>query len=78
MTPALALPERPRRARGRLQLLLILAVVIGPMVLASAMYHLRFWVPDGRSYHGTLIGNGQQREDLGVQGAAAPSAGSCW
>ncbi|WP_236211182.1 hypothetical protein [Metapseudomonas otitidis] len=72
MTPALALPERPRRARGRLQLLLILAVVIGPMMLASAMYHLRFWVPDGRSYHGTLIGNGQQREDLGVQGAAAP------
>ncbi|BCD85673.1 hypothetical protein PSm6_20800 [Pseudomonas solani] len=74
MNPALALPDTPpRRTRGRLQLLLILAVVLGPMVLASAMYKLRFWVPEGRSYHGALIGNGQTRADLGVQGAGEPA-----
>lgn len=72
MNPAIVLPEvsaRQRRRRGRWQLLLILAVVIGPMVLASAMYQWRFWVPEGRSYHGELIGNGQTRIDLGVAGA---------
>jgi hypothetical protein len=55
------------RRKGRLQLLLILLGVIGPMVLATGMYKLQFWVPDGRSYHGELIGNGQTRADLGVQ-----------
>ena len=59
MNPALAMPDAPpARRRGRLQLLLILMVVIGPMVLASAMYKFQFWVPEGRSFHGTLIGNG--------------------
>ncbi|MBS7662790.1 hypothetical protein I0D00_12675 [Pseudomonas lalucatii] len=68
MNPAIALPDTSakRRRRGRLQLLLILAVVIGPMILASAMYQWRFWVPETRSYHGELIGTGQTRADLGV------------
>ena len=56
----------PGRARGRLQLILILLVVLGPMLLATAMYKLQFWVPDSRSYHGEMIGNGQSRADLGV------------
>ena len=50
-----------------MQLLLILLGVIGPMILATGMYKLQFWVPEGRSYHGELIGNGQTRADLGVQ-----------
>ncbi|MCP3748223.1 hypothetical protein [Pseudomonas sp. SBB6] len=59
--------KAPRsRARGRLQLLLILLVVLGPMILATSMYKLKFWVPDSRSYHGEMIGNGQTRADLGV------------
>ncbi|MCY1198189.1 hypothetical protein D9M71_123160 [compost metagenome] len=71
MNPALAMPEAaPPRRRGRIQLLLILMVVIGPMMLATAMYKFSFWVPEGRSYHGTLIGNGQTDADIGVQGAA--------
>ncbi|MDE1167514.1 MAG: hypothetical protein PW845_19605 [Pseudomonas sp.] len=56
----------PRRKRGRLQLLLILLVSVGPMILATGMYKLNFWVPDGRSYHGELIGTGETRADLGV------------
>ncbi|WP_253434360.1 hypothetical protein [Pseudomonas migulae] len=55
------------RRKGRLQLLLIVLGVIGPMILATGMYKLQFWVPEGRSYHGELIGNGQTRADLGVQ-----------
>jgi hypothetical protein len=55
------------RRKGRVQLLLILLGVIGPMILATGMYKLQFWVPEGRSYHGELIGNGQTRADLGVQ-----------
>ncbi|MEK1841699.1 MAG: hypothetical protein AAAB17_09445, partial [Pseudomonas sp.] len=54
------------RRRGRLQLLLILLGVVGPMILATGMYKLQFWVPEGRSYHGELIGNGQTRTDIGV------------
>ncbi len=75
MNPAIALPDAlpevppGQRRRGRLQLILILAVVIGPMILASAMYQWRFWVPETRSYHGELIGTGQTRIDLGVVGA---------
>lgn len=75
MNPAIALPDTlpevppGQRRRGRLQLILILAVVIGPMILASAMYQWRFWVPETRSYHGELIGTGQTRIDLGVVGA---------
>lgn len=60
-------PDSARRRRGRLQLLLILAVAVGPMVLATFMYKFQFWVPDGRSYHGQMIGNGMSREQLGVQ-----------
>ena len=74
MNPAIALPEisPSQRRRGRLQLILILAIVIaiviGPMILATAMYQWRFWVPETRSYHGELIGTGQTRADLGVVG----------
>ena len=55
------------RRRGRIQLLLIVLGVVGPMILATGMYKLQFWVPEGRSYHGELIGNGQSLADLGVQ-----------
>ncbi|NIF19163.1 hypothetical protein [Pantoea sp. Cy-639] len=55
-----------RRPRGRLQLLLILLVVLGPMILATCMYKLKFWVPEGRSYHGVMIGNGESLADIGV------------
>ena len=55
MNPAIAMPEAPRKGRGRLQLLLILAIAVGPMFLASAMYQWRFWVPETRSYHGCLL-----------------------
>ncbi|WP_194788581.1 hypothetical protein [Pseudomonas sp. UFMG81] len=58
-----------RKARGRLQLLLILFVVLGPMILATSMYKLDFWVPEGRSYHGAMIGNGEGRADIGINAA---------
>ncbi len=61
--------EAPDRRKGRWQLILILLMVVGPMVLATFMYKLQFWVPDSRSYHGELIGNGQTRADIGVQAA---------
>ncbi|KRP61540.1 hypothetical protein [Pseudomonas orientalis] len=63
----LNLSEVPDRRKGRWQLILILLMVVGPMVLATLMYKLQFWVPDSRSYHGELIGNGQTRADIGVQ-----------
>ena len=53
-----------QRRRGRLQLLLILAVVIGPMLLASAMYRFGFWVPETRTYDGALVATGQGRDAL--------------
>jgi hypothetical protein len=59
--------QAPHRRRGRWQLVLILLMVIGPMILATGMYKLQFWVPEGRSYHGELIGNGQSRAELGVR-----------
>lgn len=66
-TRPLSGPERSKpRARGRLQLLLILLVTLGPMILATSMYKLKFWVPEGRSYHGTMIGNGESRADIGI------------
>ncbi|MGE8099211.1 hypothetical protein [Pseudomonas fluorescens] len=65
--PNMSEAQAPQRRRGRWQLVLILLMVIGPMILATGMYKLRFWVPEGRSYHGELIGNGQSRADLGVQ-----------
>uniref|UniRef100_UPI0028AB2215 hypothetical protein n=1 Tax=Pseudomonas sp. TaxID=306 RepID=UPI0028AB2215 len=40
----------------------------GPMILATCMYKLRFWVPEGRSYHGAMIGNGESRADIGIAG----------
>jgi len=65
--PFHASEPRPDRRKGRLQLLLVLLVALGPMVLATSMYKFKFWVPDSRIYHGELIGNGQTRADLGVQ-----------
>jgi len=68
-TTPLELPERRKpRARGRLQLILILLVVLGPMILATSMYKLKFWVPEGRNYHGAMIGNGESRSDIGIAG----------
>jgi hypothetical protein len=70
------MPElNPRR--GRMQLLLILAATIGPILLATAMYKWQFWVPESRSYHGELLGNGQNRSELGVLAPAA-QAESRW
>ena len=63
----LNMSEPLNRRKGRWQLILILMMVIGPMALATFMYKLQFWVPDNRSYHGELIGNGQTRADIGVQ-----------
>lgn len=60
-------PVTPDRRKGRWQLILILMMVIGPMALATFMYKLQFWVPESRSYHGEMIGNGQTRADIGVQ-----------
>lgn len=65
MNPILAGPE-PKRGHGRLQLLLIVAVVLGPMLLATAMYRFGFWVPESRSYDGVLIADGQDRSAIGV------------
>ncbi|MDT8926983.1 MULTISPECIES: hypothetical protein [Pseudomonas] len=66
-TSPLDVPEgRKPKARGRLQLILILLVVLGPMLLATFMYKLQFWVPEGRSYHGVMIGNGESLADIGV------------
>lgn len=66
-TSPLDKPEKPgSRARGRLQLLLILLVALGPMILATSMYRMQFWVPDSRSYHGQMIGDGLSRGDLGA------------
>ncbi|WXL26105.1 hypothetical protein WG219_01030 [Ectopseudomonas mendocina] len=70
MNPAITMPEEqsPQRWRGRLQLLLIVAIVIAPMLVASAMYYGRFWIPETRNYHGVLIGNGQTLSALGIEG----------
>ncbi len=71
MNPTAAQPE-PRRGRGRLQLLLIIGVVLGPMLLASAMYRFGFWVPESRSYDGVLVADGQGRDAIGVTAAGEP------
>ncbi|WP_120997901.1 hypothetical protein [Stutzerimonas urumqiensis] len=63
MNPTIAPPER---RRGRLQLLLLVAVVVGPMVLATLMYRFDFWVPEARSYHGTLVAGETGLQALGV------------
>jgi len=69
INPSRMSEQRPplSRRKGRLQLILVLLVAIGPMILATSMYTFKFWVPDSRSFHGELIGNGQSRADLGVQ-----------
>jgi hypothetical protein len=69
MNPTSTSEPRPplSRRKGRWQLILVLLVAIGPMILATSMYKFKFWVPENRSFHGELIGNGQSRADLGVQ-----------
>lgn len=69
MNPTSMSEPRPpqNRRKGRLQLILVLLVAIGPMILATSMYKFKFWVPENRSFHGQMIGNGQSRADLGVQ-----------
>ena len=69
MNPTLSNDEG-KRGRGRLQLLLIIGVVLGPMLLASAMYRFGFWVPESRNYDGVLIANGQDRAAIGVSATA--------
>lgn len=64
--------------RGRLQLLLILAASLGPILLASAMYKWQFWVPESRSYHGELLANGQTRSELGVVNSGAAQEETRW
>jgi hypothetical protein len=59
-------PTEHSPRRGRMQLLLILAATVGPILLATAMYKWQFWVPESRSYHGELLGTGQNRSELGV------------
>jgi len=66
--PSVSEPRQDRR-KGRLQLLLVLLVTLGPMILATSMYTFKFWVPQSRIYHGELIGTGQTRADLGVPAA---------
>ncbi|MBF7728828.1 hypothetical protein [Pseudomonas sp. N040] len=63
-----------QRRSGRWQLVLLLALVIGPMLLATAMFYGRFWIPEDRSYHGELIGGRQSLVELGVPF----SAGKGW
>ncbi|MFI8482142.1 hypothetical protein ACIGCM_16380 [Pseudomonas sp. NPDC078700] len=72
MNPSITMPDTLPRSRlsGRLQLLLILAIVIGPMVLATAMYYGKFWLPQSRSYHGELLATGENLDSLGVSDAA--------
>ena len=65
MNPTVISEPRARR-RGRLQLILLISVAVVPMVLATSMYQLGFWVPKARTYHGQLIATGQSRADLGV------------
>ncbi|MCY1357409.1 hypothetical protein D9M69_439010 [compost metagenome] len=65
-TTSMSEPQPRSRARGRWQFIFLLLVAIGPMLLASAMYKWRFWVPEERTYHGTLIGDGRTIADLGV------------
>ena len=69
MNPTSTSEPRPplNRRKGRWQLILVLLVAIGPIILATSMYKFKFWVPENRSFHGELIGNGQSRADLGVQ-----------
>lgn len=61
------------RRRGRLQLLALFAVVIGPMLLAGAMHRFGFWVPEARSYHGVLVAGELSRAGLGVPAADEPA-----
>jgi hypothetical protein len=69
MSPISTSETRPtkHRRKGRLQLIMVLLVAIGPIILATSMYKFQFWVPDNRSFHGELIGTGETRAELGVQ-----------
>ena len=66
MNTAAAQPDPARRLRGRLQLIVLLLIAIGPMFVAQAMYKWRVGVPEGRTYHGELLGGGESQEQLGL------------
>ena len=70
--------DEGKRGRGRLQLLLIIGVVLGPMLLASAMYRFGFWVPESRNYDGVLIANGGTVRPSASALQRPSAAGSCW
>lgn len=44
-----------RKGRGRLQLLLIAAIFLGPLALAAWMYFSGALTPEGRTNHGALL-----------------------
>lgn len=44
-----------RRNRGRLQLLLLAAIFLGPLALAFALYYGNLWTPESTAEHGVLI-----------------------
>lgn len=46
--------DRPRR-KGRVQLVLIAAVFLGPLAVAAWMYHHGGLAPSGRTNHGVLL-----------------------
>ncbi|WNW12658.1 hypothetical protein RRX38_16390 [Pseudomonas sp. DTU_2021_1001937_2_SI_NGA_ILE_001] len=52
--------------RGQLQLALIFAGFLLPLLIAGSMYRWQFWLPESRTYHGQLLGDGVGRADLGV------------
>jgi len=65
-------PQAENRVRkGRLQLIALILLAVVPMLLAGSMYKWRFWVPEARNYHGTLLGDGRTLADLGVSGDIA-------
>ncbi|MGI9261819.1 MAG: hypothetical protein ACR2QR_07275, partial [Woeseiaceae bacterium] len=45
----------PTAKRGRLQLVFIAVVFLGPLILATWMYRSGALAPDGSSNHGALI-----------------------
>lgn len=65
-TPQSPIEGGPQRRSGRWQLIMLLALVIGPMLLATAMFYGRFWIPESRSFHGELIGGRSTLSELGV------------
>jgi len=47
--------EQDKTRRGRVQLILVMLVFVGPLLLASWMYFGQNWQPAGRTNHGLLL-----------------------